>query len=191
MHLQIVGPAEVLDRNEAAMRGLSRFYTGRPCRAGHLAQRYVANKQCVVCNAEIARRKARRDPPKRMFRNVLRRTRMVLPNSVPADLALGCNRYELQSWLEAKFRPGMCWEKYGQWEVDHTVSLASARTPKQLVTLCHWTNLQPLWKRENRAKGGAEPCPTSTKTLRTKPRIEWWNQHLPSGWIDAGSLQVI
>ncbi len=49
----------------------------------------------------------------------------------------------------------MSWDKYGQWEVDHIVPLSAAKSLDELVRLCHFTNLQPLWKRENLAKGGA------------------------------------
>ncbi|MDN3721503.1 HNH endonuclease signature motif containing protein [Roseibium salinum] len=49
----------------------------------------------------------------------------------------------------------MTWAKYGQWEVDHIVPLSRARTLAEAIRLCHYTNLQPLWKRENIIKGGA------------------------------------
>ena len=49
----------------------------------------------------------------------------------------------------------MAWEKYGQWEVDHITPLSAGRTVEDLSRLCHYTNLQPLWKRDNRMKGGA------------------------------------
>ena len=49
-----------ISRAEAAQCGLSRFYTGKSCRAGHVAERYVGNRQCVVCNAEKTRLRERR-----------------------------------------------------------------------------------------------------------------------------------
>ncbi len=38
------------------------------------------------------------------------------------------------------------------WEIDHKIPLASASNKKELEELCHHTNLQPLWKSENRRK---------------------------------------
>lgn len=40
---------EIISRDEAKRLGLKRFYTGSPCQKGHLAERKVANKTCVVC----------------------------------------------------------------------------------------------------------------------------------------------
>ena len=71
-----------VSREEAAQRGLSRFYTGKPCKAGHVAERYVSNKNCVECNHEKTRlrerQKGARDPSYRMFRSVQRRSRQAL-----------------------------------------------------------------------------------------------------------------
>jgi|KBSMisStandDraft_5_1062788.scaffolds.fasta_scaffold218774_3 hypothetical protein len=47
--------------DEARALGLPRYSGGRPCRAGHVADRYVKSKGCVVCIYE--REKARRAGP--------------------------------------------------------------------------------------------------------------------------------
>jgi hypothetical protein len=49
----------------------------------------------------------------------------------------------------------MIWEKYRQWEVDHVTPLSAARALGELIELCHYKNLQPLWRRDNLVKGGA------------------------------------
>lgn len=36
-------------RRAAKESGESRFFTGRPCVRGHIAERWVANKRCVIC----------------------------------------------------------------------------------------------------------------------------------------------
>lgn len=159
MSLQSAGTPVVLSRTEAAMSGLSRFYTGLPCRSGHCAERYVSNRQCVTCNAERARQQEHlrglRDPSYRMYRNTLRRTGMALRGRASPANAVGCDHPELRDHIAARFRPGMSWDRYRQWEVDHLVPLARARDMGELVRLCHHTNLQPLWRQENRRKGGA------------------------------------
>jgi hypothetical protein len=35
-----------------------RYFTGRPCRYGHVAERYVSSRICVTCLAEIIRPEA-------------------------------------------------------------------------------------------------------------------------------------
>lgn len=39
----------VISRTDAAAAGQKRFYTGKTCRAGHLAQRYTSSGACVAC----------------------------------------------------------------------------------------------------------------------------------------------
>ena len=66
---------------------------------------------------------------------------------------LGCEWAILKSHIEAQFTEGMTWENRNEWHVDHRIPLASAKDRITLVKLCHYTNLQPLWWRDNLAKG--------------------------------------
>jgi hypothetical protein len=59
--------------------------------------------------------------------------------------------------IESKFKPGMTWENYGKWHVDHIIPLSSANTTGELEKLCHFNNLQPLWARENMRKSDKMP----------------------------------
>lgn len=47
----------------------------------------------------------------------------------------------------------MTWENRGEWHIDHIIPLASASTEEELLALCHYTNLQPLWAFDNLSKG--------------------------------------
>ncbi len=64
---------------------------------------------------------------------------------------LGCTIPELKQYLEVRFKPGMTWDNYGEWHIDHIIPLASfnLQNPKQLLKAVHYTNLQPLWGLEN------------------------------------------
>lgn len=157
------------------MRGLSRFYTGKPCAVGHITERFVSNRQCVACNAEKARQRERqrseRDPAYRMYRNVQRRSGQALRGSASPVQALGCTHEELARHIEAKFTEGMEWSRYGQWEVDHIIPLSATTNEAELVRLCHFTNLQPLWRRDNLLKACKLPsvidgCDSSTGFVR-------------------------
>jgi hypothetical protein len=70
---------------------------------------------------------------------------------------LGCSIDQLKAHLESQFQPGMSWESYGKcgWHIDHIKPLASfdLTDENQLKQACHYTNLQPLWARDNLSKG--------------------------------------
>ena len=40
---------ETIDRQDARRRGLTRYFTGKPCRRGHIAERYVSDQTCCEC----------------------------------------------------------------------------------------------------------------------------------------------
>lgn len=42
-------------RKEASALGLKRYFSGKPCPSGHLADRYTAGGQCVECNSARAK----------------------------------------------------------------------------------------------------------------------------------------
>jgi len=69
---------------------------------------------------------------------------------------LGCTIEELKQHLESKFQPGMTWDNWTTdgWHIDHIKPLASfdLTDRKQLLEACHYTNLQPLWAKDNLIK---------------------------------------
>lgn len=36
---------------EAKDRGLKHYFTGKPCKRGHISKRYLSNKECVTCRS--------------------------------------------------------------------------------------------------------------------------------------------
>lgn len=69
---------------------------------------------------------------------------------------LGCSMLEARAHIERQFVRGMSWSNYGTaWEIDHIMPLAAFDlTNKDHVAQAgHYTNLRPLWKYANRAKG--------------------------------------
>lgn len=73
---------------------------------------------------------------------------------------LGCSIEELKIYLESQFKEGMSWDSYGLrgWHIDHKKSLIKfdLTDRKQFLEACHYTNLQPMWWRENISKGGRD-----------------------------------
>jgi hypothetical protein len=43
-------------RNEALIAQSQKYFTGEPCKRGHIAPRYTVNALCMECNAEDRRR---------------------------------------------------------------------------------------------------------------------------------------
>ena len=41
---------EIISRKEAIARGLRRYFTGKPCKHGHLTMRYTKSTRCIACN---------------------------------------------------------------------------------------------------------------------------------------------
>jgi len=72
---------------------------------------------------------------------------------------LGCTIDELWLHLEKQFQPGMTRENYGFgegcWHNDHIRPCSSfdLSDPEQQKICFHYTNLQPLWQRDNLSKG--------------------------------------
>jgi len=67
---------------------------------------------------------------------------------------LGCDWLELKAYLESNFLPGMSWDNYGKWHIDHIKPCCSASNIEELEKLQHYANLQPLWAEDNLKKSG-------------------------------------
>ncbi len=67
---------------------------------------------------------------------------------------VGCSAELLKEHIEKQFKEGMSWDNYGLygWHIDHIIPLSSATTEEEVYKLCHYTNLQPLWAKENLTK---------------------------------------
>ncbi|MBW2472885.1 MAG: hypothetical protein JRE18_12495 [Deltaproteobacteria bacterium] len=63
---------------------------------------------------------------------------------------------ELAQHLESQFTDGMSWDNYGQWHIDHIRPCVSfdLTDPEQQKECFNYTNLQPLWAKDNLSKGG-------------------------------------
>jgi hypothetical protein len=70
---------------------------------------------------------------------------------------LGCSWEEAKSHIESGFTDGMNWDNRSKWHIDHIIPLASAKNEDELKKLCHYTNLQPLWGRDNIIKSNKIP----------------------------------
>lgn len=97
------------------------------------------------------------DPTFKLIKNLRRRLNRFISltyftkRSTTINL-IGCPPNELKLFLEKKFKGNMSWDNYGEWHIDHIIPLSSAKTEEELYKLCHYTNLQPLWAKDNLVK---------------------------------------
>ena len=93
----------------------------------------------------------------RILYNLRHRLYQVLKNNYKSNTTMNlvsCSIEQLKQHLESQFKPGMSWENYGQWHIDHIRPCASFDLSKaeEQRKCFHYTNLQPLWAEENIAK---------------------------------------
>jgi hypothetical protein len=64
---------------------------------------------------------------------------------------LGCTIPELKIYLEKQFEIGMTWDNWGEWHIDHIRPLSkfNLQNREEFLQANHYTNLQPLWAKEN------------------------------------------
>lgn len=69
---------------------------------------------------------------------------------------LGCSIEEVRKHIERQFKPGMSWDNWGVhgWHIDHIIPLAyfDFTDHEQQKRAFHYTNLQPLWAKDNMIK---------------------------------------
>lgn len=134
------------------------------------SKQYKVYAQRFNCVLQSRRRWANRDNDpqfkiKHQTRNVVARICRVIKTKRRALRTrtfefLGCDYETAQKHIASQFRPGMTWANHGDtWEVDHIRPLASfdLTDHNQRLAACHYTNLQPLTPKENRAKAASEP----------------------------------
>jgi hypothetical protein len=75
------------------------------------------------------------------------------------EALVGCTRQQYRDHLASMFKDGMTHENYGhgsdKWQIDHIIpkDAFKGELEANLQMICWWGNVQPLWTRENIAKG--------------------------------------
>jgi hypothetical protein len=179
-----------INRAQAKEQGISHYFTGKPCKNGHIAIRKVSSRHCQGCknymrecndrwkanNYDLHRAAAKRyNQEKRNYSreyavlvsnhkralthklNSLMRSHLYERGLKKTDRSiklLGAPLSVVCAHIEDQFQPGMSWENHGQWHYDHIRPCASfdLTDPEQQKQCFHYTNLQPLWAKDNLSK---------------------------------------
>ena len=109
--------------------------------------------------AQYVRERRQKDIKFKVVINLRHRANMALRGTVKSKRTmelLGTSIDNFWSHLESKFKPGMTRNNYGKrWHIDHVIPCASfdLTKPEEQFKCFHYTNLQPLWAKENLKKG--------------------------------------
>ena len=151
---------ETSDSKKRDSDSKKRWYQNNKTRVLKLrADYYQANRIEHLKKGKI-RKKARlkTDPAFRILENCRNRLGLAVKSKSGNTLSLiGCSGQKLKSYLESKFLTGMDWGNYGirGWHIDHIMpcSRFDLSLPEEQRKCFHFTNLQPLWAKDNFAKG--------------------------------------
>jgi hypothetical protein len=128
-------------------------------RLQYAKQYYQDNKKwCIHRSTQYGKYRKQIDPLFKLKCNLHSRTyqaftRKSWKKEGSTQEMLGANYETVFNHIESRFKKGMSWDNLGEWHIDHIIPLASANTEKEMIDLCHYTNLQPLWAKENISKG--------------------------------------
>lgn len=129
---------------------------------------YMAAKQREWREKNLERARERdREANRRRLKNHAYRIHATIGNGLRDNLKnkrkgsrtfsiLGYDRQDLLSHLERQFLPGMSWENFGKWHVDHIRPLASfsinGQDDPEVRIAWALSNLRPLWATDNLKK---------------------------------------
>lgn len=111
---------------------------------------------------EEYRRRRRRDPSFRISNNLRNRIWRLLKKDQSykkyyhLEELVGCSLDFLKKHIESMFEKNMSWDNYGNggWEIDHIIpcSYFDLSKREEQKKCFHYTNMQPLWRKDNRLK---------------------------------------
>jgi len=141
-------------RTTAKDKGLTRYFNGKPCPNGHVAERMTSNARCVECLKiykkrpdnvlkELERLKKDRENNPEKYKQIRIKRCKIPRNRLDMSLRqrlVGClkEKYksknftlifgysldDLKIHLERQFIKGMSWDNYGDWHVDHIIPVS-------------------------------------------------------------------
>lgn len=145
------------DRARGAIRRMDPNYKKRMLELKRIWRKNNREKY-LHSSREYDRRMMSENLQRRVSKNLRHRVSKVLKGIAKSKSTmdmLGISFDGFRTYMESLFSEGMTWDNYGEWHIDHIKPLAlfDLSIPDQQLLACHYTNLQPLWAKDNIAKG--------------------------------------
>jgi len=107
------------------------------------------------------RRKDSIDPQYRLAMMIRKRTNSMIRNNFNSGkivAMLGVSWTDFSFYLESKFKDGMSFKNYGQWQIDHIKPLSSfdLTNSEEFFKAANYSNIQPLWVEDHLEKTKTE-----------------------------------
>jgi hypothetical protein len=148
------------DKNKAAHLARRRdLYKKNAAQMRAASKRYKTENRDLV-NKRL-REKRKEDPLFKLRENIKKRLKDALKRGGYTKTSktmqiLGCTAKELKEHIERQFTKGMSWATLGsEIHIDHIIPLATAKSEEDLIALNHFTNLRPMWAKQNMEKSDA------------------------------------
>jgi hypothetical protein len=131
------------------------------CNNEAIADRKQKRREQTLANYELYKENLKERRATDPLFNLIERTRNMIGNCIreggytkkaKSYQILGCTFEQFHDHLANQFVEGMSWDNRNEWHIDHIVPVSFATTEEELLLLNHYTNLRPLWARDNIAK---------------------------------------
>lgn len=143
----------------------------------HSRQYYWENRKQMLANALKTRQKNRKLLSKKQYEYKKKRLKndiiFKLTERIRSRIYLCLKKYKtiksqefktllgtddmqiIWTHLEKQFKKGMTRDNHGAWHIDHIKPISSfdLTKPEEQIKCFHYTNMQPLWAKENLTKG--------------------------------------
>jgi hypothetical protein len=118
------------------------------------------NKEKITISGNNYEKKRRKLDPVYKFSRDVRSLingsfkRRISIKPIKTEQILGCSIEEFRNYIISKCPEGITLENFSRhgYHIDHIIPLASANSEEEILKLCHYTNLQPLWCKDNLMK---------------------------------------
>jgi hypothetical protein len=116
-------------------------------------------KRAIKYRVEYNKRQRQNNIQFRLAHNLRSRLYKAINNGQKSGSAvsdLGCTIEELKIHLESQFEEGMTWDNWAHdgWHIDHIkpLHMFDLTDREQFLEACHYTNLRPLWAKDNMSR---------------------------------------
>jgi len=135
-----------------------RYKKNNPNYLSNYLKKYTKTEKFKIRKRAYRKNKRLKDTNFAFLENTRKRIWSVLKGHSKIDNTkniLGCSLSDFRIYISTKFVDGMNFDNYGKWHLDHIKPCASfdLTCPVQQLACFHYSNLQPLWAKDNLKKG--------------------------------------